>query len=141
MNCPKGLDRYQVADSGCWIWQGAISPNGYGRCGGNLYVHRVMYELLIGPIPKDLEIDHLCRNRGCINPDHMEPVTRRENMRRGMGLSGINSRKTHCIHGHPFDETNIYWRKNGKRMCKMCGYLNLRARRGSTRFYRRKVNT
>lgn len=75
----------------CWAWQGSIAPNGYGKLGGS-WAHRLSYETFVGPIPEGLDLDHLCRNRGCVNPDHLEPVTRKENLRRG--LRGKRPRRT-----------------------------------------------
>jgi hypothetical protein len=110
---------------GCWIWRAAMS-GGYG-----VYVvdsrmfraHRVAYEALIGPIPDGLQLDHLCRNRGCVNPLHTEPVTQIENIRRGeAGVpSGAQQRaKTHCPQGHQYNPENTYVRKNGHRLCRPC---------------------
>lgn len=80
--------RYRVSDSGCWIWQGSVSNTGYGRIGSR-YAHRVSYERSNGPIPDGLTIDHLCRTTLCVNPDHLEPVTHRENVLRGMSPGAI----------------------------------------------------
>jgi hypothetical protein len=79
------LSKVEVADSGCWEWTAAKDPTGYGRFSvarSMDYAHRAAYKLLVGPIPAGLDLDHLCRNRGCVNPDHLEPVTRRENLLR-----------------------------------------------------------
>jgi HNH endonuclease len=76
-------EQYHVNEDGCWVWKRALQKDGYGIVHGAL-AHRRYYELLVGPIPDGLEIDHLCRNRACVNPDHMEPVTKNENRRRGL---------------------------------------------------------
>lgn len=106
---------------GCWIWTGATIPTGYGQVRGagmNHRAHRVAYELVIGPIPDGLELDHLCSNRGCVNPDHLEPVRHAENIRRGRG--GANSAaRTHCPQSHPYDEANTYLYQ-GRRFCRAC---------------------
>ena len=101
-------------NSGCWLWMGFANEDGYGviRIGGRVNfkfrgVHRVCYELLRGAIPEGLTLDHLCRVRCCVNPDHLEPVTIVENVRRGeVGIT--NRMKTHCPYGHPYDEENTY---------------------------------
>lgn len=83
---PRMVPRILVTPSGCWEWQGELNRNGYGRVwidGKRLMTHRVVYELVVGPIPEWLVLDHLCRNRPCCNPEHMDPVTVRENTLRG----------------------------------------------------------
>jgi HNH endonuclease len=112
----------------CWLWLGANNGNGYGVIGlgsreaGQTYVHRVAWELANGPIPPDLEVDHLCETRGCVNVRHMQVVTHAENNRRSMSPAGLAARKTHCPAGHPYDEANTY-RPPGapnSRMCRAC---------------------
>lgn len=127
------LKRFEFSkESGCWNWIGVISPKGYGTfhkvvngIHKNLYAHRISYEYFRKKIPKGLTIDHLCRNRRCINPDHLEPLTIGENVLRGNTVSGINSRKTHCKHGHPLSGENLGIEKNGSRVCYTCA--NFRA--------------
>ena len=112
----------------CWPWPGRIHPEGYGQTfwnGHRMNAHRAMYELLIGPIPTGLDLDHLCRNRSCVNPAHLEPVTRRENIRRGETGSWFRS-KTHCPRGHPYSGANLIVRKGGGRKCRTCHSAGLR---------------
>lgn len=109
----------------CWPWCGPLG-NGYGLFVAKPFyantqrAHRVAYELMVGPIPEGLHIDHLCRNRGCVNPAHMEPVTCAENVLRGVGFGAINRAKTHCPQGHAYDAANTYINKNGRRQCRAC---------------------
>src|ERR1035437_4260666 len=111
----------------CWLWTGNLNGDGYGRLedgGRRLMAHRVAYELLVGPIPKGMEIDHVrergCFNTNCVNPDHLEPVTHRENLLRGRSFSAINAAKTHCLNGHEFDEANTYWYEGLRGLCRQC---------------------
>lgn len=106
----------------CWVWTGHLR-RGYGtlmRNGEHGYAHRFAYESLVGPIPEGLQIDHLCRNRACVNPSHMEPVTRRENILRGEGSAAKNARKTHCKRGHILSGENLYLYKGAVRICRQC---------------------
>lgn len=114
-----------TAQGACWDWKAGKTKAGYGvfrpAHGQGTLAHRYAYELLIGPIPEGLVIDHLCRNRGCVNPDHMEPVTTGENTRRGFGISTWNRLKTHCPKGHPYDVENTYIHpSNNGRICRQC---------------------
>lgn len=81
--------------------------------------HKWAYESIVGPVPEGMELDHLCRNRACVNPAHLEAVSRRVNQLRGLSISAKNARKTHCVHGHPLTGENVYeWR--GSRYCRAC---------------------
>jgi hypothetical protein len=109
----------------CWQWTKGKTNKGYGSFhpskGSLVLAHRFSYELLVGPIPEGLVIDHRCRNRLCVNPDHLEPVTSGENTRRGFGISTWNRIKTHCPQGHPYSAENTYLdpSRNGRR-CRAC---------------------
>lgn len=109
---------------GCWKWLGSTeTTKGYGVIWfGNkktLFAHRVSYEIHVGKIPEGLQIDHLCRNRSCVNPKHMEVVTLKENVLRGEGITARNLRKTHCPLGHEYSKENTYVHRNS-RQCKIC---------------------
>jgi hypothetical protein len=110
----------------CWLWTGASNQAGYGSVtidGQQYYAHRIAYQWLIGPIPSGLPLDHLCRQTACVNPSHLEPVTQRENVMRGLspGLAAARQLgKTECPQGHPYDETNTYIRPSGARECRIC---------------------
>lgn len=114
-----------VDDNECFNWIGCLTVNGYGRFNLNgvmIRAHRLSYEIYKGEIPKGLEIDHLCRNRKCVNPEHLEVVTKQENILRGeLGL--INKSKTHCKYGHEFNEKNTYKRSHGARTCRECNRI------------------
>ena len=105
---------------GCWLWTASIKPQGYGEMrvdGVNCYAHRISYEHHKGPIPEGYQIDHLCRVRHCVNPDHLEAVTQAENIRRA---PNYNRAKTHCQYGHPYSGDNLYVLGNGWRYCREC---------------------
>ncbi len=107
----------------CWPWLATITPQGYGSFamdGRSHPSHRVAYELLRGPIPDGLVIDHLCRVRHCVNPAHMEPVTNAENIRRGVSPSAIHARVTACPQGHQYTPENTEHRPSGRRHCLTC---------------------
>lgn len=108
----------------CWNWQGYINQRwgyGYVRINSKLWrVHRLSFTLLKGGIPSGKHLDHLCRNRICVNPDHLEPVTNKENVLRGNGITAQNERKTQCHNGHPLNGANLYITPLGYRNCKTC---------------------
>ena len=111
----------------CWIWIAGKDKDGYGNFTDKnnrmVKAHRFSYELMFGKIPKGLVSDHLCRNRSCVNPFHIEIVTIKENNRRSLCMSGVNARKTHCIRGHEFSKENINERIESSgitRRCKQC---------------------
>lgn len=111
----------------CWLWTASLTPDGYGQFGidnRSRLAHRVSWELANGPVPADLTLDHLCRVRHCVRPDHMEPVTRGENVLRGEGISARNARKSVCLRGHPF--THIL--RRGDRVCETCNLERNRIR-------------
>lgn len=110
-------------DTGCWVWQRTRSKAGYGQMyvdGKMVYAHREFYEGYVADIPPGLVIDHLCRNRACCNPDHLEPVTFTENMRR--------TRRPACKRGHPLTKENVYVAPDGERQCRECNRMRDRER-------------
>ncbi|MFI7072082.1 HNH endonuclease signature motif containing protein [Micromonospora sediminicola] len=109
-------------DTGCRLWRRGTSHDGYAQVsyrGVDSYAHRVAYELLRGPVPEGLQLDHLCRVRHCVNPDHLQPVTHRVNTLRGDGPTAINAAKSHCDNGHEFTAESTY-RHRGRRQCRIC---------------------
>lgn len=133
----------EVALNGCWIWKAKVAAaDGYGRMtvgskanGGlrNVVAHRVVYTCMIGPVPDGLDLDHVCHNadtgcpggatcvhRRCVNPAHLRPASRGENLRAGRGIAAERSSQTHCIHGHEFTEANTIRRGERGRICRAC---------------------
>lgn len=133
------IEKTRPAENGCIEWTGGLNGAGYGqfyRGGRNSanetgkgYAHRYAYEYYVGPIPDGMHLDHLCRNRKCCNPAHLEPVTHRENILRGSAPAARHARKTHCPAGHEYSGDNLYVHPvKGQRICRMCGKLRARAK-------------
>ena len=124
---PYTADRISVGPAGCWYWTGTITETGYGLASyrddsgqrRTIRAHRLVYQQLVGPIPAGLEIDHMCRVRRCVNPEHLDVVTRRENQLRSNSVSAQAARRTHCKRGHeyvPLPEV----RRGARRHCPTC---------------------
>lgn len=130
-------EKTKALPSGCVEWTGAVIPNGYGhftRQGrATVLAHRFAYELRHGAVPDGLVIDHLCGNRRCVNADHLEAVTTRENLLRGTSPVARNASATHCIHGHEFAPLNTYVSTSGHRTCKACTRRRDRERKSRLR--------
>ncbi len=119
------LRRVQRERNGCWVFPGADNGRGYGIVGlpgrRMAYAHRVVYEALVGTIPQGLQIDHLCRNRRCVNPDHLQVVTARENLLRGDSPAMRAHSRGECTRGHKVNEKNTYFRPDGRYgWCRIC---------------------
>lgn len=117
------------ADNGCWVWNRKLTTAGYGRTpyqGKSMYAHRLAYVAFKGQIPDNMHLDHLCRNPACVNPEHLEAVTHKVNVQRGLrGVLNPQRLVTYCKHGHEFTEKNTYWKLNPNtdrktRMCITC---------------------
>jgi hypothetical protein len=122
-------------EGGCLVWTGQ-PDNGYGRFwlqGRCALAHRVAWQIAGRSIPEGQQLDHLCRNRACVNVDHLEPVTIAENVLRGTGRSAVNARRTHCVNGHQLAGENLYVNR-GRRLCNAC------ARRRTKEWRQRQVS-
>lgn len=109
----------------CWKWLGSTNSDGYGQLtiGGRYWrAHRLAWTLTNGEIPEGLVLDHVCRVRSCVNPEHLEVVTNAENVKRGIGPTAINARKQRCKAGHAFDADNTMIGSKGERLCRKCSY-------------------
>lgn len=114
----------------CWIWTGSQSVHDFGNYGtlwingkSREYCHRISYIIHNGKIPSGLQLDHLCRNTLCCNPKHLEAVSCRENVLRGIGPAAVRAKATHCVHGHEFSENNTKISKSGHRICISCSII------------------
>lgn len=116
-------DKVLFMPDGCISFIGGLDRQGYGEVnagpGRSKFAHRIAYEAIRGPVPAGLDLDHLCRNRRCVNPFHLEAVTHRLNVLRGVGPSALHAKKTHCKSGHPLSGANLYI-YCGHRMCRTC---------------------
>jgi hypothetical protein len=137
---PTALERFwlKVDRSGdCWLWTAHEKGGGYGGFyfeGREWLAHKWSYEHLVGAVPEGLELDHLCHtwagtecaggktciHRRCVNPDHLEPVTRLENILRGRSLNALNAAKTHCLRNHAYTPENTGRHSRGTRFCRIC---------------------
>lgn len=131
MNLWERFIRFAVSSAnGCWTWIGYRNRKGYGRFynpSGSPLAHRIAYELLRGPIPPGRQIDHLCKNRACVNPAHMEAVTLRQNVQRSnAGLP--QSERAECPQGHEYTAANTYVDRRGSRSCRECKRADFRRR-------------
>jgi hypothetical protein len=122
------MEKVRETEDGCWQWTHYIEKSGYAKLWVDrraVMAHRFSYEYHVAPIPAGLEIDHLCRNRACVNPYHLEPVTTAENLRRRLPWVPYQTLKTHCPEGHPYDDENTYTGSGG-RVCLICKRENAR---------------
>jgi hypothetical protein len=127
------MEKTRPGENGCVIFTGSHTAT-YGQIWWNRaqhLAHRVAYQLLVGPIPDGMVVDHKCRNRSCVNPAHLEPVTQEENVRRSVGHVGARqAEKTHCKRGHAYDEANTYWAPDRRhRLCRECSRITRRERK------------
>lgn len=129
-DCPHGLEVAKgLEGTQCWIWPGRPDRNGYARIhinGHRMMVHRWVYQRFVGELPYELELDHLCRVRNCVNPKHLEPVTHAENMERAR-VHRVYARRSHCFRGHEMVSENLYYSRD-RRSCKKCSAIRSAAR-------------
>lgn len=131
------MSKVESQPDGCWQWSGSKTKGGYANLkvgGKTLVAHRLSFEHFVGPIPEDKQLDHLCRNRACVNPEHLQAVSSRVNVLRGIGTGARYARRTSCSHGHPFTEENTYVRPDGGRKCRIC-------KRSQNREYKQRLRS
>lgn len=131
------LASIEVDANGCWIWQKSCDRDGYAQMtnGSNRRAHRVSYAEFKGEPPAGLQIDHLCRVRNCVNPEHLEAVDSRTNLMRGNTQAAANAAKTECAQGHPFSAENTKITVAGRRKCRKCSNRwNAESKRRATGF-------
>ncbi len=145
---PRRLMEKVLFGDGCWEWQGSMDRRGYGQIQAGrrgqprIKAHRAMYLVLVGDIPDGLELDHLCRNTACVRPSHLEPVTHRENVRRGAASAPLLVRATHCKYGHSITGDNMMWRYRDGRprlSCATCTRERDRLRARANRVRKRNL--
>lgn len=145
MNLAERLKTF-TDPSACWNWPGkttnpypltrVVDNNGRSR---SVLAGREAYQILVAPIPPELTVDHLCRNTRCLNPAHMEIVTRGENARRGQLANSAYRRKTHCPNGHPYKGDNLYTATDGSRRCKTCTFARTLQHRKEGRYHKSRI--
>lgn len=128
------LSRMTKTDTGCWIWTGGKTSNGYGAIA--MVAHKLLYLILVGDYDSALDLDHACRNRACCNPAHLEPVTRTINLQRGDRKTKL-PKQTHCLRGHPLVHGNLYMDPNGRRHCRKCSLYRSRTPKADRAIQRR----
>lgn len=132
-------ERYQVdRNTGCWNWTAGLNGKGYAYIFARRYsrqAYKWYYEIVYGKVPDGMELDHLCRNKKCVNPEHLEVVTKSENNRRGNSPSAKNARKTHCPRGHELADGNLFIHKSGRRSCLIC--FTRQRREATDRWYQK----
>lgn len=120
------MARVEKTEGGCWKWKGASNPLGYGKIGVRMpspktyATHVFVYRHIVGSVPDGMELDHTCRNPGCCNPDHLEPVTHKENVLRGNCVASAVRRTGQCKRGHEMSNENVYVFPDGRRQCREC---------------------
>lgn len=117
------MEKVDTTSSECWLWTASTHGGGYGQFAttvGERTAHRWAYAYFVGQIPEGMVVDHLCRNRRCVKPSHLEAVTNEENLRRGLGFKVKNGMDPRCPHGHDYTPENTYWTSRGSVKCREC---------------------